>query len=33
MCLDFYFGELGDEYQAKKKLALIPNMMDLQREE
>jgi len=25
------FGELGDEYQAKEKLALIPNMMYLPR--
>ena len=25
------FGELGDEYQAREKLALIPNMMYLPR--
>jgi len=25
------FGELGDEYQAKEKLALISNMMYLPR--
>jgi len=27
----FCFGEHGDEYQAKEKLALIPNMMYLPR--
>jgi len=31
MDLDLCFGELGDEYQAKEKLALIPNMMYLPR--
>jgi len=29
--LDLCLRELGDEYQAKKKLALIPNMMYLPR--
>jgi len=31
MNLDLCFGELGDEFQAKEKLALIPNMMYLPR--
>ena len=31
--LDLCFGEVGDEYQAKEKLALIPNMIEVQRED
>jgi len=31
MDLDLCFGELGDEYQAKEKLSLIPTMMYLPR--
>jgi len=31
--LDLCFGEVADEYQAKEKLALVPNMMEVQRED
>jgi len=31
VCLDLCFGEHGDEYQAKEKLALIPKLMYLPR--
>jgi len=31
--LDLCVGEVWDEYQAKEELALIPNMMEVQRED
>ena len=32
MCLDLCLGKFEDEYQAKQKLTLMPNMMDFQGE-